>query len=313
MNQGNFLDSLFMILDSFAAMLTIGEKQLFAPPDGFDSLDSARFVVVSVPIEATVSYGGGTAKGPEAIIAASQQVELFDVDETNEPYRQGISTLEVPALMTDAHKAVEYGKEITKEILSLGKIPVVLGGEHSLSAGIAQALAEQYDDFSVLHFDAHSDLRDTYHGDIYSHASALRRLTDIPQMKKLVQVGIRNVSNDPADGSEYDFIQANTDRIRVYYAKDMPAWDLDEMIEFLGERVYLTFDVDALDPSIMPATGTPEPGGMDWYTTLAILKRACSTRTIIGMDVVEFAPIPNFHAPAFLVAKLLYKTIGFMR
>lgn len=294
-------------------MLKIAKKQLFAPPDGFDSLDSARFVVFSVPIEATVSYGTGTAQGPTAIIEASQQVELFDCDEATEPYRKGIATLEIPPIMRDAKAAVLYGTEVAREIISRGKIPVGLGGEHSLSAGPFAALAEKYNDISVLHFDAHSDLRDTYHGDIYSHASALRRLTDIPQMKKLVQVGIRNISNDPADGSEYDFIKANGNRISVHYAKDMSHWNLDEMIGELGEHIYVTFDVDAFDGALMPATGTPEPGGLDWYTTLAILKKACSSRTVIGMDFVEFAPIPNFHAPAFLVAKLIYKTIGYTK
>lgn len=294
-------------------MLKPGEKQLFAPPDGFDSLDAARFVVVSVPIEATVSYGGGTAQGPAGIIEASQQVELFDVDEVSEPYRKGIMTLEVPPVMSDAVKAVEYGRAVTREIVALGKVPLVLGGEHSLTAGIIEALAENYPNISVLHFDAHGDLRDTYHGDKYSHASALRRVTDIPQVKKLVQAGIRNVSNDPADGSEYDFIQANTDRIKVYYAKDMHAWNIDEMIAHLGEHIYVTFDVDAFDGSLMPSTGTPEPGGMDWYTTLAILKKACSTRTVIGMDFVEFAPLKGFHAPDFMIAKLIYKTIGYTR
>lgn len=294
-------------------MLTRGEKQLFAPPDGFDTLDTARFIVVSIPLEATVSYGGGTAQGPAALIEASQQVELFDVDEVSEPYRKGIMTLEVPPVMTSAKKALEYGKAVTQEIVALGKIPVILGGEHSVSAGIVEALAEKYPDISVLHFDAHSDLRDSYHDDKNSHAAALRRVTDIPHVKKLVQVGIRNVSNDPADGSEYDFIQANADRIKVYYAKDMKTWNVDEMIAHLGEYVYVTFDVDAFDGSLMPSTGTPEPGGMDWYTTLEILKKACSSRTVIGMDFVEFAPLKDFRAPDFMIAKLMYKTIGFVR
>lgn len=294
-------------------MLTLGTKQMFAPPEGFDSLDIAQFVVASVPIEATVSYGGGTAKGPAALIEASQQVELFDVEEVSEPYRKGIATLKVPPKFSDARSAITYAKEVTSAILERGKIPVILGGEHSLTTGIIDALSKKYPEFSVLHFDAHSDLRDTYHGDKHSHASVLRRVVEFPEVQKLVQVGIRNVSNDPADGSEYDFIQANTDRIKVYYAKDMPHWSCDEIISHLGDHVYITVDIDALDGTMVPGTGTPEPGGMDWYMTLAILKKACTTRTIIGMDFVEFAPLAGFHAPDFMIAKLIYKTIGFVR
>lgn len=294
-------------------MLTLSKKQMFAPPEGFASLDSARFVVASVPVEATVTYGGGTAKGPEALIEASQQVELFDVDEVSEPYRKGIATLEIPKKIPDALSAIEYANKVTGAILDTGKIPVILGGEHSLTTGIIHALSERYDSFSVLHFDAHSDLRDTYHGDKHSHASVLRRVLEFSAVKTLVQVGIRNISNDPADGAEYDFIRSNPDRIKVYLAKDMQRWNSDEIVEHLAEKVYITVDVDALDGTLVPGTGTPEPGGMDWYTMLALLKKACSERTIIGMDFVEFAPLKGFHAPDFAIAKLIYKTIGYCR
>lgn len=294
-------------------MLKKGPVQMFAPPQGFDSLDSARFVVASVPVEATVSYGGGAASGPAALLEASQQVELFDVDEVSEPYRKGIATLEIPGKFSDAPSAIEYARSLTEEICALGKIPVVLGGDHSLTTGIIQALAKTNQDFSILHFDAHGDLRDTYHGDKFSHASVMRRVLEVSNVKTLVQVGIRNVSNDPADGSEYDFIQSNLDRIRVYYAKDMKSWSTDEIVSQLAEKVYITIDVDALDCTLVPGTGTPEPGGMDWYTTLSILKATCVGKTIIGMDVVEFAPISGFRAPDFMIAKLIYKTIGFIR
>ena len=285
---------------------------MFAPPDGFDDISKAHFIVASVPVEGTVSYGGGTAKGPAALLDASQQVELFDVDERSEPYRSGIATLPIPDPITDAKKGVDEARRVTEEIVAAGKIPVILGGEHSLTVGALESLGKQYKEFSILHFDAHGDLRDTYHGDTYSHASALRRCIEVPQVKHLVQVGIRNVSNDPADGSEYDFICANAERITVNYAKDMKQWDIEKILAPLSENIFITFDVDALDSTLIPSTGTPEPGGLDWYTTLAILKRAAECRNVIGMDFVEFAPLQGFHAPDFMVAKLIYKTIGYV-
>lgn len=294
-------------------MLAKGDSQLFAPLDGFDELEKATFVVASVPVEGTVSYGGGTARGPAALLEASQQVELFDCDEQTEPYRKGIMTLPVPPAITSAEEGVALAYRQTKEILENGKIPILLGGEHSLSTGAVRAVAEHHGDISILHFDAHSDLRDSYHGDKHSHASVLRRCLEIDQVIKLVQVGIRNISNDPADGSEFDYIQANKQRISVYYAKDMKRWDIPALVAELGGKVYLTFDVDALDGALMPATGTPEPGGLDWYTTLGILKHACASKKIVGMDFVEFAPLEHFNSPAFLVAKLIYKTIGYIR
>ncbi len=294
-------------------MMKESSKKFFAPPDGFDSLDSARFVVMAVPIEATVSYGGGTAEGPASLLEASQQVELFDVDEQSEPYKKGIATLEFPPAMRDAAQAVAYGYETTKELVAQGKIPVILGGEHSLSAGPVRAVAEHYGTISLLHFDAHGDFRDTYHGDKFSHASALRRCHEIPGVSMIVQAGIRNVSNDPADGSEFDYMQAHANTIKVYYAKDMKSWNIGEMIGHLSDNVYITFDVDGFDGSLMPSTGTPEPGGLDWYTTLEIIKTAAAKKRIVGMDFVEYAPMRNFHAPTFMIAKLIYKTIGYTR
>lgn len=288
------------------------QKLFFAPPSPYGDFERAHFVIASVPVEGTVSYGAGTANGPQALLAASQQVELFDVDEQTEPYRAGIATLPIPPAISSAAEGVRIAGEATKKILENGKIPVILGGEHSLTVGALREIAKVHGDFSILHFDAHGDLRDTYHGDTYSHASALRRCIELPEVQELVQVGIRNVSNDPSDGNEFDFMQDNKDRIAIYYAKDMPRWDIDAMVNQLSERVFITFDVDAFDSSVMPATGTPEPGGLDWYTTIEILKRVSSRKSIIGMDFVEFAPLQGFRAPDFLVAKLIYKTIGFV-
>ncbi|MBI2644663.1 agmatinase [Candidatus Uhrbacteria bacterium] len=292
--------------------MNYSETPVFAPPEDFGSIERARFVIAAVPVEATVSYGSGASRGPAAILEASGQVELFDVEERNEPYRAGIATLEFPQTFSSAHDALAYAEKITAAILEMKKIPILLGGDHSFTSGALKAFAKKDISFSILHFDAHGDLRDTFHGDPLSHACALRRCLEISHVERLVQVGIRNVSNDPLDGSEFDFLCNNKEKIATWYAKDMREWDHTAILDTLGEYVYITFDVDALDPSIMPATGTPEPGGLDWQTTLAILKNICAHRTIIGLDVVELAPIHGFHAPNFLVAKLIYKILGFV-
>lgn len=292
--------------------MELSKKQLFAPPDGFDLLEKAHFIAAAVPIEASVSYGSGASKGPEAILEASQQVELFDVEETSEPYRAGIATAAFPQKFSHTKDALIYAQKITSEILEQQKIPVILGGDHSLTPGVLAAFVERDASFSIFHIDAHSDLRDSYHGDIHSHASALRRALAFPAIKTLVQIGIRNVSSDLQDGNEYAFIQNNTDRVKIFFAKDMEHWNISEMIDALAHDVYITIDVDGLDPSIMPSTGTPEPGGLDWYRTIKLLKEVCSKKNVIGFDIVELAPIQGFHAPDFLVAKLIYKMIGYI-
>ncbi len=293
-------------------MIQEAQKKIFDPSPEYSILENAHFVVASIPLEATVSYGGGTASGPEAIIDASQQIELYDVEEDFYPQKAGIATIEPPKLFSSAQEGIDYAYGVTREIVQMKKFPIILGGEHSLSTGPIRALSERYPSFSILHFDAHGDLRDTLHGDPLSHACVLRRCLEVPEVEQLVQVGIRNVSNDPLDGNEFDFIRNNKEKITIWYAKDMREWNYDAILDKLGEFVYITFDVDALDPSIMPATGTPEPGGMDWQTSIGILKKVCANRTIIGFDVVELAPIAGFHAPNFLVAKLVYKIIGFV-
>ncbi|MEK7648332.1 MAG: agmatinase [Patescibacteria group bacterium] len=292
--------------------MELSHEQLFSPPGEYASLEKAHFVAAAVPIEASVSYGSGASKGPEALLHASQQVELFDVEEQNEPYRAGIATCAFPQPFSQTKEALAYAQEITLEILNAQKIPIILGGDHSLTPGVLAAFVQKDTSFSVFHIDAHSDLRDSYHGDPHSHASALRRVLAFPAVRTLVQVGIRNVSNDPEDGSEFSFIQDNTDRVKIFFAKDMALWNISEMVDALAHDVYITIDVDGFDPSIMPSTGTPEPGGIDWYTALRVLREVCTKKNVIGLDIVELAPIPGFHAPDFLVAKLIYKLIGYI-
>ena len=184
-----------------------------------------------------------------------------------------------------------------------------MGGEHSITPFIVEAYKNAgYRDFSILQFDAHADLRDGYLGKKYSHAAAMRRCLDLPGIN-LVQIGIRSISNE---NDELNFWEKNQTRIKTFWAKDKNNWQIDEIIKYLGNKVYLSFDVDVFDSGIMPATGTPEPGGLNWYEVLDILRAVCAKKKIIGADFVELAPIKNFHAPDFMVAKLIYKTIGYI-
>jgi agmatinase len=276
--------------------------------------DSARAVVVPVPYEATTSYSGGTKFGPRAILEASRYVELYDQELDREIADVGIHTL--PALELTKAGAAEAAEELEEAyaaiLASIGdRFPVALGGEHAVSAPLVRATARKVAEagkgrLSVLQLDAHADLRDGYEGASHSHASFAFRTLDVADY---VQVGIRAVSSEER--------QVMRDRegngVTVIWADRMwedDAW-MDEALAALGEQVYLTVDVDYFDPSLVPSTGTPEPGGGDWYRTLRFLRRVFRERNVVGADVVELAPIPGFHAPDFLVAKLVYKLIGY--
>lgn len=273
------------------------------------SLAEAQVVVAPFGFESTTTYGGGAAKGPQAIIEASGQVELFDEELWQETYRRvAIATLPPAGARSFKNLALQTEK-ILAPLLAAKKLPIALGGEHSLTPFIIQACKSAgYESFSILQFDAHADLRDGYLGEKFSHAAAMRRCLDNEDVN-VVQVGIRNISNE---NDELTFWEANQNRIKTFWAKDKAAWRIDEIVGALKEKVYLTFDVDAFDSSLMPSTGTPEPGGLNWYETLAILRAVCAKKKIIGADFVELAPIKGLHAPDFLVAKLIYKFIGYV-
>lgn len=283
--------------------------------DGFLGLDAAdampaeqaRAVIVPFGLEASVSYGGGTAAGPRAIIDASHQVELFDEEFWRESFRDyGVATLEYPAIPEDIPTALEQLATTTASLLEADRFPLILGGEHSLTAGSIRPFIERYPDLAILHFDAHADLRDGYAGEHYSHAAALRRVLDLP-VTTLVSVGIRNIS-----AGEIPFLEDNRDRIHMHWAKDLRHWNSEEIVAPLcGRPVYLTFDVDGFDGSVMPATGTPEPGGFFWDDAMEIIRAACRNSRIVGADVVELAPRPELHACDFLVAKLCYKILNY--
>tara|TARA_B100000700_G_C14995963_1_gene833807 strand:- start:650 stop:1537 length:888 start_codon:yes stop_codon:yes gene_type:complete len=276
---------------------------------GTDNTFSKEEKVVVVPfgLEKTVSYGGGTSKGPKEIIKASHQVELFDEDLNKEPYKYiGIKTLKPFPIKRNIIDALKQIENINKILLSKEKFPITLGGEHSLTPGAIRPFVKKFGKICLLHFDAHADLRNSYNGNKFSHASAIRRCMDNPNVS-LISFGIRNISL-----SEIPFLKNNKKRIKIYWAKDKSKWNLNEFKKIIkNKKVYLTFDVDGLDLSIMPATGTPEPGGLFWDETMNIIKLAAKSSHIVGADVNELSPIKGFDSYNFLAAKLVYKIISY--
>ncbi len=269
--------------------------------------EAAKAVVIPFGLEASVSYGGGTKAGPAAILAASHQLELFDEELWREPYRDyGIAALREPQIPARIEDALDLLEAQVESVLAAGRFPFVLGGEHSLTPGAVRPFLRRHPDLVVLQLDAHADLRDGYLGEHFSHAAAMRRVLDDPHAS-MVQVGIRALCQ-----AEADFYQANRHRIHMHLAVDRMRWDLEVMLAPLrGRPVYVTVDIDALDGSIMPATGTPTPGGMSYPDVLRIVRRAAEVGRIVGMDLVEFAPIPGFHAYDALAAQLAAKMLNY--
>ncbi len=268
---------------------------------------AAKAVVIPFGLEASVSYGAGTALGPEAIIAASPKLEFFDEALWCEPYREfGIATLETLEIASGVEAALGQLETVVEAVLAADKFPLTLGGEHSLTAGAIRPFARRHPDLVVLQFDAHSDLRDGYLGEHYSHAAAMRRVLDHEGVS-LVSVGIR-----ATDISEVPFIEANPGRVIIHWAKDRRRWNVEEIVAPLrGRPAYITFDVDGFDSSLMPATGTPEPGGFFFDEACEILRAAAAAGIIVGADIVELAPIPGLHACEFTAAKLAYKLLSY--
>lgn len=286
-----------------------------APDEGFleperplaGEPEKARLVVIPFGLEASVSYGSGTAKGPAAILAASHQLELFDEELWREPFAEtGIATVREPVIAKPLPAALDQLAALVGAVLDEGKLPFVLGGEHSLTAGAIRPFAAKFPDLAVLHFDAHADLRDGYQGEHFSHAAAMRRVLDHKNVS-LVSVGIRAFSTPEAR-----FIEANRDRVHVHLGVNQTRWDIEEIVRPLaGRPVYVSYDIDALDGAVMPATGTPTPGGMGYLQSLAILRRAAEVSRIVGGDLVEFAPIEGFHAYDYMAAQLAQKMLAY--
>jgi agmatinase len=270
------------------------ETFLKIEPQYYDYAKS-KYVVLPCPHEATTSYGKGTKNGPAAILKASQAVEWFDEDLGYEPYHKGWIYTDKPVRVAGLESRVAG-------LLAQDKVPVILGGEHSLTPVAVKAFAKKYKQLSVLQLDAHADLRDSYEGKKHSHACAMRRVLEICPA---VQVGIRSLAVE-----EWEWARKTGQSDRVHFARKLEL--VDKIEHQLRKDVYLTIDVDIFDPSVVPATGTPEPGGLFWYEVLDILKGVCATKNVVGFDVVELAPRKGDIASDFTIAKLIYKLIGFI-
>lgn len=270
-------------------------------PEKYCGYRQARTVILPVPYDNTSTWLKGADRGPQALLDASANVELFDIETGTEVFRTGICTLPPVVCPADPALMVEEVRAQAEPHFQAGKFVVGLGGEHSVTVGLVRAALNRHPDLSVLQFDAHSDLRQEYEGSPYNHACVMARVNE---MCSSVQVGIRSM-----DKAEWDA----ADRDRIVFAHDLHKLGMNaagEALDLLSDKVYLTVDLDVLDPAFMPSTGTPEPGGLDWYTLTRLIRRVVRERTIVGMDVVELLPRPENPAPDFLAAKLIYHTLS---
>jgi N1-aminopropylagmatine ureohydrolase len=289
---------------------------ILAPRRNFMHLDdeqtafeTSRVVVTPVPFDATTCYRPGTREGPQAIIDASRNLELYDTELRRCPSDVGIHTLRaIEPIMGNAEAMTDRIEQVTGHLLDRGKFVVTLGGDHSISIGVIRAFAARHPQMSVLQIDAHTDLRDTYEGNPLSSATIMRRVLDV--CPRTAQVGMRSISED-----EMRLIEQR--HLPLWLASDIAArgfrgdrgW-VDEVVASLGDEVYITFDIDAFDPSLVPGTGTPEPGGMGWYEVMDLLGAVAAHRKVIGFDVVELSPLVEGHVSPVVAAKLVYKMIG---
>ncbi len=280
--------------------------------NGFLGIDNKfdikqKSVVIPFGLEKTVSYGGGTKNGPKEIIKASHQVELYDEELNCEPFKViGVKTIKPFKINKNINKALKQVSLLNQKSIEKNLFPLTLGGEHSITAGCIEPFVKSYKNVTILQFDAHADLRNNYNNQKYSHASAMRRCLDFKNVD-LISIGIRNISKE-----EIPFLKKNDSRIKIFWAKDQKKWNLKYFKRLIkNKNVYLTFDVDGLDSSIMPATGTPEPGGLFWYETLSLIKTTFKNANVIGADINELAPIKGFNSYNFLVAKLAYKILTY--
>lgn len=270
-------------------------------PEEFSAYSKSKAVILPLPFDGTCSWLKGTNLGPAAMIDASMNVELYDIESNSEPYRCGVFTAE-PINAANGEELNRRAYEECKKYISEGRFVVSLGGEHSVSYGPIKAHAERFKDFSILQLDAHTDMRESYEGNPWSHACIMARSREFT--KDIVQVGIRSM-----DKSEL----ANVDRARTFFAEEIYGktdW-VAKVLSKLTKNVYITIDLDVFELGLMPSTGTPEPGGMGWYEVLTLLKRVYSEHNVVGADVVELMPTKANRAPDFLAARLVYKMLGY--
>ncbi len=275
-----------------------------ALPHEMADYDKAGIVILPVPYDGTTSYKAGTRDGPHAIIDASRFVEFYDEESGKNYSETGICTLDEMETVDDAKGTIDRVYEATKAIIADNKKFVMLGGEHSLTSGAVRAFREKFQNLSVLHIDAHADMADINGESKWDHGCVARR---VYEMCPAVLAGIRSLSEEEAE-----FIEK--EKIPVYWAHKIltqndDSW-MDEAVSKLSDTVYVTIDLDALDPSIMPSVGTPVPGGFQWFTLLKLLRKLAESKKVVGFDLMELMPIPGQHAPDFTAAKLAYKLIG---
>ena len=270
-------------------------------PDSYATSEKSKIVLIPVPYDGTSTWKKGADKGPDAFLAASENMELYDIETDSEVYKQGVF-LSPPVTENSSPEAmVAAVAEKVKSYLNRNKFVTLFGGEHSISIGSIRAFSKFYENLTVVQIDAHADLRQSYEGSTCNHACALYEAS---QTTHLIQVGIRSMEHNEKSVMNLD---------NVFFAHEMESdeyW-IEQAIERMTDNVYITFDLDALDPSILPATGTPEPGGMVWYETLAFLREVFKEKNVVGFDIVELCPEPALYASDFLAAKLYYKMLSY--
>ncbi|MCI4642960.1 MAG: agmatinase [Flavobacteriaceae bacterium] len=270
-------------------------------PDEFAQLDTAKVVLIPVPYDGTSTWGKGADKGPEAFLEASENMELYDIETGTEVYQQGVYLADAITENSSPESMVQAVHATTKSYIKKNKFVTLFGGEHSISIGTIRAFNESFENLTVLHIDAHADLRPSYEGTTCNHACAVHEAS---QTTNLIQVGIRSM-----DQIENSFL----DPEKTFFAHDMvqDEYWMDKAIDLMTENVFISLDLDAFDPSIMPATGTPEPGGLLWYETLAFLKEVFAEKNVVGFDIVELCPNGQSKPSEFLAAKLYYKMLSY--
>ena len=270
-------------------------------PEKYGKLENSKIVLISVPFDATSTWQKGADKGFEAFLDASENMELYDIETNSEVYKNGVFIDESIKEKISPEKMVEQVHQIVKKYIIKDKFVTIFGGEHSISIGTIRAFKDCFKSLSVLHLDAHADLRDEYDGTEFNHACAVYEAS---KTTNLIQVGIRSMDISEKEVMNYD---------KVFFAEDIfydESWQ-DQATELLSDNVFITLDVDVFDPSIMPSTGTPEPGGLLWNETISFLKKVFSEKNVVGFDIVELCPNPNNKAPDFMVAKLYYKMLSY--
>jgi agmatinase len=268
------------------------------------SFENSKIVILPIPFDKTTTYTHGTDRGPAALIEASRNLETYDIETHSSVYQEGIFTSE-PLSCPTSETLWKNGYKRVLELINQGKFVASIGGEHSVTPPLVKAHAEKYGPISVLQFDAHSDLIPTYEGNPLSHACAMARVREIDNVTKIVAVGIRSMSEEES---------SLVDKPNTFFAQDLHGNDLwmDQVVKQLSPKVYITFDLDVFDPSLVHSTGTPEPGGLFWHQAVKLLQKVAQKRQIIGFDVVELCPIPHLTSSDFIAAKLVYKLLSYI-